>query len=205
VAISGVTAAEAGFFAVGCRRTEPRRTWNPPDVEIRVLDDQECHRVPYGAPWTEKGEIVDCPPSMVHRDAAGRCWATPKVDCPPPEEATCNPPAPMPVRCPGTPRDAGIDAATPATTSTVPPQDAAAAGSASAAPNAADSFVIVRDKECVRLPFGGADANGTLIDCPLDKTTKRKDGTCTYVDFECPPDAKCNPPAPQVVRCPKGL
>lgn len=182
----------ASFVVVastGCRRDAAPRPddavvhRNPPAFEIRVLDDEECHRVAGGAPWSEKGTIVDCPESMIDRDPDGKCWHTPQIDCPPPEEATCNPPAPMPVRCPGATADAG-------------PAIVDAGVDAAAAPGWTEVKVV--NGECT--------SAGAVVDCPKAHTTKRSSGKCEYQPpFDCPPNAKCNPPGPHEVRCPKGL
>jgi hypothetical protein len=68
----------------GCKATEPP-TRNPPAP--RQVDS--------------RGVPLDLRADEVMRNADGTCSFMPSIECPPPEEATCNPPAPIPVDCPG--------------------------------------------------------------------------------------------------------
>lgn len=39
-----------------------------------------------------------------------------------------------------------------------------------------------------------------------EENQKNEDGSCTrYVSVSCPEEVDCNPPAPEKVRCPKGM
>lgn len=53
---------------------------------------------------TGVGSDVTCPSSLTSPGVIWRngdqCQTMPEIQCPPPSEATCNPPPPMPVPCP---------------------------------------------------------------------------------------------------------
>ncbi len=71
---------------------------NPPGQEIRAFDG-ECHEVQVGTPPKTVGKIVDCPLTGTYKGSGGKCYyEVSGGDCPP--DATCNPPPPVPVRCP---------------------------------------------------------------------------------------------------------
>jgi hypothetical protein len=72
----------------------PIETYNPPGPEGE-------EPVPETPEEDEpKAELPPAPPDAnVSKRADGTCWATAKVDCPPPP-ATCNPPPPQQVACP---------------------------------------------------------------------------------------------------------
>ncbi|MBK7396423.1 MAG: hypothetical protein IPJ34_09020 [Myxococcales bacterium] len=81
----------------------------------------------------------------------------------------------------------------------------AASSVVSHAPDAAGPVELrVVDGECHEVAEGSPPATkGKIVDCPLARTVKDKSGECTY-RAGCS-EAKCNPPPPVAVRCPKGL
>lgn len=87
---------------VGCGHDGPGAQHpTKPGIELRA-ERGECHEVPVGSPPETEGAIVDCPAERITRDESGACFYVAPIQCP--EAASCNPPPPVPVRCPETPR-----------------------------------------------------------------------------------------------------
>ncbi|MEL6348211.1 MAG: hypothetical protein AAFV53_34195 [Myxococcota bacterium] len=171
--------------------------------------------------------MTPTPPKTVMRtimvEGDGSCVELIDVECPPPEEATCNPPPPMPVACPKTtisqvrrdeagvctqsmyfdrcPEDARCQPI-PDQTIDCPPQ------------LTSEGAVYKRAYGCYVESSGGESGPKECppqMKAPADTDyiyTPLNDGLCQAVfsgDIHCPPDASCNPPPPQRVICPPGV
>lgn len=86
-----------------CHNPPPIMTFTPLESGDRVSRnaDGECHETRAA---TGSTELVTCPsglpgPGSIWRQGE-QCMQMPEMQCPPPSEATCNPPPPMPVPCP---------------------------------------------------------------------------------------------------------
>lgn len=77
----------------GCSTANPA----PPALGVNPPEPTEPR------PTNEQGVPLDLRADEVTRDEQGQCFYHPHVDCPPPEEATCNPPMPVQVDCPPDP------------------------------------------------------------------------------------------------------
>jgi len=183
----------AGSFVVvlgtACRRDPGPLPGNPPAKEIRVRD-QRCELVEKGSPRDVKGQVIDCPADGTTLEPDGSCSFPTTVDCSNAGENTCNPPAPVVVLCP------------PALKKPAP-----SASQQVFYPNPPPLELRAFDGECHLVPPGSPwTTPGKIVDCPVTSTTKDGSGKCFYEPGgDCPEGAKCNPPAPVPVRCPKGL
>lgn len=76
-----------------CQERAPREVPCPEDAKLLAFD-RFVKKAPAPRPW---------------RDEEGECWVMPRIDCPPPEVATCNPPPPQKVECPADPKELSSD------------------------------------------------------------------------------------------------
>ncbi|MBK9034853.1 MAG: hypothetical protein IPL61_26920 [Myxococcales bacterium] len=170
------------------------------------------------------------PSWQVQRTPTG-CEAMPRVDCPPPEVATCNPPPPLAIACPADapagafqvieqpPGHCTIDGTQialpcPRYDQPPPPIDAAVA----AAPSRRWD-VLRRDRECLAQddpcarrvrapdePIPPCNPPAPIkIACPpvsVVAISEQAPGTCVTVVADCDPGVKCNPPPPEPIACP---
>lgn len=136
--------------------------------------------------------LPDAPPnSHVEVQPDGTCVAFPKdFKCPPPP-STCNPPPPMPVKCPlpvATDPSRVVKRADGTCFETFHVE--CAAGDLCNPPPP-------RDVACPKPPEPPKQV------APNTRIFKGPDGTCReHVDVRCPPGVMCNPPPPRVVPCP---
>lgn len=97
--------APAVVITVATAACGPQRTANPPPPSSDPSTQPESHHQHAADPVTtetetETGtETETTAAANIHRDEEGRCWVHPDVDCPPPDEGTCNPPGPEEVDC----------------------------------------------------------------------------------------------------------
>jgi hypothetical protein len=125
----------------------------------------------------------------VSRGSDGNCWAEAEIHCPPPEVATCNPPAPMYVACkPDLADGARYDIVSFDGTHCV---------------QADDNTAVPCPGYYVQLPPDAAPPPPQAYEARSWHIAKAgKACTAALVDPPCPPDVPCNPPAPLVVTCP---
>jgi len=140
---------------------------------------------------------------FVSKGNDGNCWAEPEVHCPPPDVATCNPPAPMGIACradgpadnnytiissDGThcTLDDGKTVVTCPSYDYQPPAPPDAAPAAQAPPQPPQPPQPARrELRAWTVAKVGAKCRAQLVD-----------------GFGCPPGVPCNPPAPFEVKCP---
>jgi hypothetical protein len=132
----------------------------------------------------------------VHREN-GTCWAMPEIHCPPPEVATCNPPALMQMPCPaGAPPD-GFQVVSFDQGKTCVLRD-----SKTAVP--CPSYDTPPPPPPASIDAGVPDAAQAAVELRA-WTITQGDHTC-YAEraggMTCPAGATCNPPAPTKVSCP---
>jgi hypothetical protein len=73
---------------------------NPPEHPPHKNPPEPTTEPTQARPVDERGVPLDLRADEVTRQPDGQCLYTPPVNCPPPDEATCNPPPPIPVECP---------------------------------------------------------------------------------------------------------
>ena len=161
----------------GCRSTETR---NPPPLE-RALD--------------ARGVPLDLRPDEVARLDDDRCVYHPPVECPPPEEATCNPPAPIPVDCPGALRPT---AEPPTTATTRATASAAGAPTASSGAFASIGVATMEDDGTIVLVLRaeGPNAVGDAL-LRYSKTDPKYDEILRHLGGLKPGESKPVPPFPE--------
>lgn len=91
------TSVAAGAACSTANPSPPVLGVNPPEP---ISSNDQAVPPPEPRPTNAQGVPLDLRADEVTRDEQGQCFYVADVDCPPPEEATCNPPMPVQVDCP---------------------------------------------------------------------------------------------------------